>query len=183
MTWLTVKKIAALCDIDQSTVKKAVKAGRCQSRYVEGIGRGGRQLEIAVETIPWEITENDTKQTAFPDILQFTGRQREGADFRALVVTEYQRSGLSPEYGRTGICFDLQCGKPAGGRNHHKQAVPLAAAVQARRDRRPGRSARRAQPGPGHHTRGSLGYVLFTLYDPAETENQTLLRYHEVRIS
>ena len=61
MTWLTVKKIAALCDIDQSTVKKAVKAGRCQSRYVEGIGRGGRQLEIAVETIPWEITENDTK--------------------------------------------------------------------------------------------------------------------------
>ena len=54
-------------------------------------------MEIAVETIPWEITENDTKQTAFPDILQFTGRQREGADFRALVVTEYQRSGLSPE--------------------------------------------------------------------------------------
>ena len=97
MTWLTVKKIAALCDIDQSTVKKAVKAGRCQSRYVEGIGRGGRQLEIALETIPWEIAESDTEQTVFPDILQFTGKQREGADFRALVVTEYQRSGLSPE--------------------------------------------------------------------------------------
>lgn len=97
MTWLTVKKIAALCDIDQSTVKKAVKAGRCQSRYVEGIGRGGRQLEIALETIPWEIAESDTEQTVFPNILQFTGKQREGADFRALVVTEYQRSGLSPE--------------------------------------------------------------------------------------
>lgn len=97
MTWLTVKKIATLCDIDESTVKKAVKAGRCQSRYVEGIGRGGRQLEIALETIPWKITESDTEQTSFPDILQFTGKQREGADFRALVVTEYQRSGLSPE--------------------------------------------------------------------------------------
>ena len=77
MTWLTVKKIAALCDIDQSTVKKAVKAGRCQSRYVEGIGRGGRQLEIALETIPWEIAESDTEQTVFPDILQFTGKQRD----------------------------------------------------------------------------------------------------------
>ena len=97
MTWLTVKKIAALCDIDESTVKKAVKAGRCQSRYVEGIGRGGRQLEIALETIPWEITDSDTEQTALPDILQFTGKQREGADFRALVVMEYQHSGLSPE--------------------------------------------------------------------------------------
>lgn len=97
MTWITVKKIAALCDIDESTVKKAVKAGRCQSRYVEGIGRGGRQLEIALETIPWKIVESDTEQTSFPDILQFTGKQREGADFRALVVVEYQHSGLSPD--------------------------------------------------------------------------------------
>lgn len=29
--------------------------------------------------------------------MQFTGKQREGADFRALVVMEYQHSGLSPD--------------------------------------------------------------------------------------
>ena len=80
MTWLTVKELATLCDIDESTVKKAVKAGRCHFRYVEGIGRGGRQLEIALETIPWKITESDTKQTAFADIQQFTGKQREMAE-------------------------------------------------------------------------------------------------------
>lgn len=96
MAWLTVKKVAALCNIDESTVQKAAKAGNCQSRYVKGIGRGGRQLEIDSETIPWPIAE-DCAGTTYESILQYSGKQRENADFRLLVVLEYQRSGLSPD--------------------------------------------------------------------------------------
>lgn len=96
MTWLTVKKVAIFCNIDESTVQKAAKAKKCQSRYVKGIGRGGRQLEIDLDSVPWPIAKDDLG----PDdesILQYSGKQREEADFRLLVVLEYQHSGLSPE--------------------------------------------------------------------------------------
>lgn len=95
MTWQTVKEIAEMCGIDESTVKKAVKKGKCQYRYVEGIGRGGKSLRIAVETIPWPILVDRAKAVQ-TSILEYTGKQREEADFRALVVAEYQHSGLSP---------------------------------------------------------------------------------------
>ena len=96
MTWLTVKETAKMCGIDESTVKKAVKKNKCQYRYVEGIGRGGKSLRIAVETIPWPVLADNTEATQAP-ILAYTGKQRAEADFRALVVAEYQHSGLSPD--------------------------------------------------------------------------------------
>ena len=85
-----------MCGIDESTVKKAVKKNKCQYRYVEGIGRGGKSLRIAVETIPWPVLADNTEATQAP-ILAYTGKQRAEADFRALVVAEYQHSGLSPD--------------------------------------------------------------------------------------
>lgn len=96
MTWKTVKEIAEMCGIDESTVKKAVKKGKCQYRYVEGIGRGGKSLRIAVETVPWPILVDKAKAVQ-TSILEYTGKQREEADFHALVVAEYRHSGLSPD--------------------------------------------------------------------------------------
>lgn len=95
MTWRTTKEIALMCGIDESTVKKAVKKERCQYRYVKGIGRGGRNLQIALETIPWKVVEDSTKTDA-ESTLRYTVRQRQIADFRSTVVIEYHRSGLSP---------------------------------------------------------------------------------------
>lgn len=95
MTWLTVKEIATMCQIDESTVKKAVKQDKCQYRYVKGIGRGGKSLRIAVESIPWKIAEV-CKEATQQSILQYTGKQQENANYHALIVDMYQKSGLSP---------------------------------------------------------------------------------------
>ncbi len=94
MTWLSVKKVSALCGIDESTVKKEKE--KCEYRYIKGVGRGGRQLQIALETIPWKLKE-EKYPVAEKAFLDFTGKQRENADFRALVVNQYQQSGLSPD--------------------------------------------------------------------------------------
>lgn len=98
MTWLTVKEAAQALCVTERAVQIAVQQNRFEYRYVEGVGRGGKQLRIALESLPDDAQAlYRGEQAPEPDILQFTGKQREGADFRALVVTEYQRSGLSPE--------------------------------------------------------------------------------------
>lgn len=98
MTWLTVRETASICDVTESAIWKAVKLNKYEYRHVKGIGRGGKQIQIALESLP------ETAQARFhgekqpqEDILQYTGKQRVEADFRALVVAEYQHSGLSPD--------------------------------------------------------------------------------------
>lgn len=68
-------------------------------RPVNGVGgSSGTRYEFLLESLSDKAQARYRgEQAPEPDILQFTGKQREGADFRALVVTEYQRSGLSPE--------------------------------------------------------------------------------------
>lgn len=94
LTWLSTKKVSELCGIDESTVRKEKE--KCECRYIKGVGRGGRQLQIALETIPWKLKE-EKYPVAEKTFLDFTGKQRENADFRALVVNQYQQSGLSPD--------------------------------------------------------------------------------------
>lgn len=98
MTWLTVKEAAQALRMTERAVQIAVQQSRFEYCHVKGVGRGGKQLRIALESLPDDAQARyHGEQAPELDILQFTGKQREGADFRALVVTEYQRSGLSPE--------------------------------------------------------------------------------------
>ena len=52
MTWLKVKEAARLLDLTDSAIKKAIKKNKYEFRHVEGIGRGGVQIEIALESLP-----------------------------------------------------------------------------------------------------------------------------------
>ena len=75
MTWLTVPDVATLCRVTDSAVKKAVQQNRYQYRYVNGKGRGGKQLRIALESLPESAQARYRREVPPPvDILQFTGK-------------------------------------------------------------------------------------------------------------
>lgn len=98
MTWLTVQEAASLCGITDSTIRKAVQQNRYESRYVNGKGRGGKQLRIALESLP-ESAQARYRGEVPPsvDILQFTSKQRERANAKAWVVEQYHQSRLAPD--------------------------------------------------------------------------------------
>ena len=98
MTWLTVREAASFCGVTDSAIKKAVQQNRYKHRYVNGMGRGGKQLRIALESLPEKAQALYRGEVPPPvDILQFTGKQRDEANAKAWVVEQYQHEGLSPD--------------------------------------------------------------------------------------
>lgn len=96
MTWLTVREAASFCGVTDSAIKKAVQRNRYQHRYVNGMGRGGKQLRIALESLPEKAQALYRGEVSPPvDILQFTSKQRDEANAKAWVVEQYQHEGLS----------------------------------------------------------------------------------------
>lgn len=98
MTWLTVQEAASFCGVTDSAIKKAVQQDKYKHHYVNGKGRGGKQLRIALESLPEGAQARYRGEIPPPvDILQFTGKQRDEANAKAWVVEQYQREGLSPD--------------------------------------------------------------------------------------
>lgn len=98
MTWLTVKEVAQILHIGERAVRIAVQQNRYQHRYVNGKGRGGKQLRIALESLPEKAQARYRGEVPSPvDILQYTGKQRDEANAKAWVVEQYQHEGLSPD--------------------------------------------------------------------------------------
>ena len=98
MTWLTVQETALYCGVTDSAIKKAAKQNKFQYRYVDGKGRGGKQLRIVLESLPEEAQARYRGEQPQPkDILQYTGKQRDEANAKAWVVEQYHQSGLSPD--------------------------------------------------------------------------------------
>lgn len=100
MTWLKVKEVAELLGVTDSAIKKAVKKNKYEYRHVDGIGQGGKQIEIALESLPQEAQNkynNVQEEVTYKEVTQFTGKQREEANFKALIVEQYKRSQLSPD--------------------------------------------------------------------------------------
>ena len=97
MTWLTVGEAAQILHIGERAVRAATQQNRYQHRYVNGMGRGGKQLRIALESLPEKAQALYRGEVLPPvDILQFTGKQRKKADAKAWVVEQYHQSDLSP---------------------------------------------------------------------------------------
>ena len=94
MTELTVKEAAQALLLTERAVRLAAKQNRLEYRYVKGIGRGGRQLLIALESLPQEAQDryNQVEREPAP-VLQYTGKQREEADYKALISSWYNRFG------------------------------------------------------------------------------------------
>ena len=100
MTWLTVREAASFCGVTDSAIKKAVQRNRYQHRYVNGMGRGGKQLRIALESLPEKAQALYRGEVSPPvDILQFTSKQRDEANAKAWVVEQYQHE----EIGRAHV--------------------------------------------------------------------------------
>lgn len=100
MTWLKVREVAELLEVTDSAIKKAVKKNKYKYRHVDGIGQGGKQIEIALESLPQEAQNkynNVQEEITYKEVTQFTGKQREEANFKALIVEKYRKSQLSPD--------------------------------------------------------------------------------------
>ena len=98
MTWLSVRETAQILHIGERAVRTAAQQNRYLHRYVNGKGRGGKQLRIALESLPEGAQARYRGEVPPPvDILQFTGKQRDEANAKAWVVEQYQREGLSPD--------------------------------------------------------------------------------------
>ena len=95
MRWLTVKEAAEICNLSISGIKKAVARGKYTSIYVDGVGKSGHQLRIALESLPQRAQDKyyNIKTEPAP-ILQYSGKQREDADYKAWVVVQYRTLGL-----------------------------------------------------------------------------------------
>lgn len=100
MTWLKVKEVAELLGVTERTVQNLAQKNKYEHRPVKGKGRGGKQIEIALESLPQEAQNkynNVQEEVAYKKVTQFTGKQREEANFKALIVEQYKRSQLSPD--------------------------------------------------------------------------------------
>ncbi len=101
MTWLSAKEPAQVLCASERMVQLAAQQNRYQSRYVkgqgQGQGQGGKQLRIALESLPEEAQARYRgEKPPHEDILQYTGKQREKADAKAWAVEQYHQSNLSP---------------------------------------------------------------------------------------
>ena len=98
MTELTVKEAAKALQVTERAVQIAAQKNRLTSRYVKGIGRGGRQLRISLESLPAEAQARYRgESTPHVDIMQHTSKQREEANAKAWAVEQYHQSKLSPD--------------------------------------------------------------------------------------
>lgn len=98
MTWLSVREAAQILQIGERAVRTAVQQDKYKHHYVNGKGRGGKQLRIALESLPEGAQARYRGEVPTSvDILQFTGKQRDEANAKAWVVEQYQREGLSPD--------------------------------------------------------------------------------------
>lgn len=103
MKWLFVDEVSKLYSLTERAIREKAYKGDFGDldkgyRFIKGKGRGGKQIQIALESLPEaaQARYHGEKQP-HEDVLQYTGKQRAEADFRALVVAEYQHSGFSPD--------------------------------------------------------------------------------------
>lgn len=105
--WLKPNTVAVLENITERSVRRNAKNGKYGEetegfRYLDGKGRGGKILEIALESLPQAAQDRynniDTPRTSHDEMMsKYTGKQRETANYHAQIVKEYQQSGLSPD--------------------------------------------------------------------------------------
>lgn len=98
MTWLSIKEVSLLLDVSERAIQKGKH--KYQYRYVNGKGRGGQKVEIALESLSQKAQDkyNNTQEEQDYSLLEsFTGKQREEADFKARIVKRYQNADMSPD--------------------------------------------------------------------------------------
>lgn len=94
MTWLKVKEVAELLGMTERGVRKsATQLNKYVYCHVDGIGQGGKQILIALESLPQEAQdtyngkEREVKNSTY---MRLTADQRKKVDFKLSVVLKYR---------------------------------------------------------------------------------------------
>lgn len=99
MTLLTTQKAAELLNTTSRTIERRAARGLYKYVFIEGLGRGGRQLRIVLESLPQAAQDRYhgiEKERQEEELAQFTNAQLHAANEKMGCVLEYRRSGLSP---------------------------------------------------------------------------------------
>ena len=89
------KRAARLLDLTDSAIKKRLRKINMNSAMSKELGRGGVQIEIRPGVVAAGSTgqiHNIQREHTHNDMMQFTGKQREEANFKALIVENYQKA-------------------------------------------------------------------------------------------
>lgn len=95
--WITVRHASTLLEVTESAIKKALVKGKYAYRYVNGIGRGGRVIQISLESLPqaaqdrYNGIERDLTKEAAEVLPYLTQAQRDTTREKEQIVLEYQR--------------------------------------------------------------------------------------------
>ena len=97
--WLTVKETASLLSVSERSVQKNALNNKYTCRYIDGTGRGGKQLQILLESLPQEAQDRYNNPGTEEELLsdKFSMTQIQEADYKAKVVQDFKASGLSAE--------------------------------------------------------------------------------------
>ena len=100
LNWISVKEAAQLENVNERTIQRNInKNVYAHIRLINGIGgKSGKQYEVALESLSEGAQALYNNQVQHPDnkaMLKYSGEQRKQADLKALIVSQYQQSGLS----------------------------------------------------------------------------------------
>lgn len=97
MVWISTGQAAQLLSITPRAIRRAIDRNKLSHRYVDGVGRGGKRLEIALESLPEAAQAryyNELPPELEDTLDSYTFEQRHNAELRAYVVREYLESGM-----------------------------------------------------------------------------------------
>lgn len=99
MIWLTVKEVSDILNITERAVRKNCLSGKYQYHYEDGVGCGGKQLLISLESLPQEAQDRYNGVEKEPELLieRYSLTQIKEAEYKASIVLDFQRSGVSAE--------------------------------------------------------------------------------------
>ena len=102
MQWITVKQAAELLKQTERAVRLNCDKKKYVCRYVDGIGRGGKQLEIMLESLPFEAIKQAEGSESEKDLFEclqipegISESQWHAAEDRARIVEMYQSPSLN----------------------------------------------------------------------------------------
>lgn len=96
---ILVSQAAKILEISKRAVRKRVNSGIIEGVHVPGVGRGGCQLRIILESLPSEAQQRYAEQNGIPaptapDTLdymsKYSGKQRKEAEFKLGMIRAYR---------------------------------------------------------------------------------------------